>query len=65
MAPLSTSLEGLQRQVDALKQDSYIWNLDISLAKTVVMQPSGEPLEEDLPARDEERGFGDDAASLY
>jgi hypothetical protein len=51
VALLSTSLEGLQRQVDSLKQYSDIWNLDISLVKTVVMQLSGETLGEDLSAR--------------
>lgn len=51
VALLSTSLEGLQAQLDKLQEYADIWDLQISLVKTNIMQLSGPGLGDNLATR--------------
>ena len=51
VALLSTSLQGLQAQLDKLQEYAHIWDLQISLVKTTIMQLSGPSLGDNLASR--------------
>jgi exonuclease III len=59
-ALLATTIEGLQAQLDKLKDYADRWGLTISIKKTAIMQLSGAGAQDDLEARPKLQVGGED-----